>query len=98
MSCLLKFHLKIYVKLRVGESYHDKTSLMVQLEKKPPAMQETRVQSLSREDPLEQAMVTHPSILAWRLPWTQELEELQSTGLQSRTRLRDFPFTFTMII
>ena len=41
-----------------------------------PARQETRVQSLGWEDPLEKVMVTHCSILAWRLPWTEELGEL----------------------
>ena len=46
------------------------------------AMQETRVLSLSREDPLEKGMVTHPSILAWGIPWTEEPVGLQSTGLQ----------------
>ena len=50
-----------------------------------PAMQETQetqVQSLSQEDPLEEGMATHSSILAWRLPWTEEPEGLQSMGLQ----------------
>ena len=46
-----------------------------------PAMQETRVQSLGGEDPLEKKMVTHFSILAWRIPWTEEPGRLQSTGL-----------------
>ena len=51
-----------------------------------PAMQETqetRVQSLGREDPLEDAMVTHSSILAWRIPLTEEPRGLQSMGSQS---------------
>ena len=47
--------------------------------KNVPAMQETWVQSLGREDLLEKGMATHSSILAWRIPWT---EELQSMGLQ----------------
>ena len=47
-------------------------SLMAQRVKNPPAMQETRVQCLSQEDPLEEEMTTHPSILAWRIPWTEE--------------------------
>ena len=47
-----------------------------------PAMQETQVWSLGREDPLEKEMATHPSILAWRFPWTEEPGELQSTGSQ----------------
>ena len=47
-----------------------------------PAMQETWVQSLSREDPLEEGMATHSRILAWRIPWTEEPGGLQSMGLQ----------------
>ena len=47
-----------------------------------PAMQETWVQSLSQEDPLEKGMVTPSSILAWRIPWTEELGRLQSMGSQ----------------
>ena len=39
----------------------------------PPAMQETQVRSLGQEDPLEEGMATHSSILAWRTPWTEEL-------------------------
>ena len=45
-------------------------------------MQETQVWSLGREDPLEKGMVTHSSILAWRIPWTEEPGGLQSVGLQ----------------
>ena len=47
-----------------------------------PVMQETRVQSLSWEDSLEEGMVTHSSILAWRIPWTEEPGGLQSRGSQ----------------
>ena len=47
-----------------------------------PAMQETQVRSLGREDPLEKDMATHSSILAWRTPWTEEPGGLQSTGSQ----------------
>ena len=47
-----------------------------------PAMQETRVRSLGQEDPLEKGMSTHSSILAWRIPWTEEPGGLQSMGLQ----------------
>ena len=46
------------------------------------AMQETQVQFLGWEDPLEKAMATHPSILAWRIPWTEEPGKLQSMGSQ----------------
>ena len=45
-------------------------------------MRETQVQSLGQEDPLEKEMVTHSSILAWKIPWTEEPGRLQSTGLQ----------------
>ena len=48
--------------------------------KKLPAMQETGVRSLGWEDPLEKSMVTHSSILAWRIPWTEESGGLQSMG------------------
>ena len=47
-----------------------------------PAMQETQVLSLSREDPLEKEMATHSSILAWRIPWTEEPGRLKSMGSQ----------------
>ena len=47
-----------------------------------PAVQETEVQSLGQEDPMEKEMATHSSILAWRIPWTEEPGRLQSTGLQ----------------
>ena len=57
-------------------------SLVAQMKKHLPAMQETQVQSLGQEDPLEKQMATHSSILAWRLPWTEEPGGLQSTGLQ----------------
>ena len=50
-------------------------------------MQEAQVQSLGREDPLEKEMATHSSILAWRIPWTEEPGGLESMGLQSQTRL-----------
>ena len=46
------------------------------------AMRETRVRSLGRKDPLEKGMATHSSILAWRIPWTEEPDGLRSTGLK----------------
>ena len=52
-----------------------------------PAMQETWVQSRGQEDPLEKNMPTHSSILAWRIPWSEEPGGLQSMGLQSRRQL-----------
>ena len=50
--------------------------------KNPPAMPETRVQSLGQEDPLEEEMATHSSVLAWRIPWTEEPGGLQCMGSQ----------------
>ena len=55
---------------------------MAQRVKNPPAMRETWVQSLGQEDLLEEGMATHCSILAWRIPWTEEPSGLQSTGSQ----------------
>ena len=57
-------------------------SLIAQLVKNLPAMQETWVQSLGWDDPLEKRMATHSSMLAWRIPWTEEPGRLQSMGLQ----------------
>ena len=56
--------------------------LVGQMVKNSPAMQETQVQTLGREDPLEDGMSTHSSILTWRIPWTEEPGGLQSMGLQ----------------
>ena len=60
-------------------------SLVAQRLKHLPGMRETRVRSLGREDPLEEGMATHSSVLAWRIPWTEEPGGLQSVGLQSQT-------------
>ena len=57
-------------------------SFVAQLVKNPPAMWETWVQSLGGEDPLEKEMATHSSILAWKIPWTEEPGRLQPTGSQ----------------
>ena len=57
-------------------------SLVAQTVKNPLAMQETQVWSLGQEDPLKKGMATHPSILAWRIPWTEEPGGLQSVGVQ----------------
>ena len=56
--------------------------------KNPPAVQETQVQSLGWEDPLEEDMATHTRILAWRVSWTEEPAGLQSIGHKSRTQLK----------
>ena len=50
--------------------------------KNPPAVQEMQAPFLGGEDPLEEEMATHSSILAWEIPWTEEPGRLQSTGLQ----------------
>ena len=55
---------------------------MVQTVMRLPTMGETRVQSLGWEDPLEKAMATHSSILAWKIPWTKEPGGLQCMGSQ----------------
>ena len=55
---------------------------MVQWVKRLPAMWETQVQSLGREDPLEKEMATHSSMLAWKIPWMEEPGRLQSMGSQ----------------
>ena len=64
----------------------DGASLVAQTVKNPFAMQETQVQSLGWEDPpLEKGMATHSSILAWRIPWTEEPGGIQSMESQSWT-------------
>ena len=57
-------------------------SLLLVAQNGKPAIQETRVQSLGREDPLEKEMATHSSILVWKIPWTEEPGGLQSMGSQ----------------
>ena len=73
-------------------------SVVAQRIKHLPAMQETRVRFLGWEDPLEKEMATHSSILAWRIPWTEEPGGLQSTGSQRvghdwATSLTQIPWT-----
>ena len=60
-------------------------SLVAQKIKSLPAMRETQVQSLGWEDPLKKGKATHSSILAWKIPWTEEPDSLQSMELQSQT-------------
>ena len=64
-------------------SIHTHTSLIAQLVKNLSAMQETRVWLLGQEDPLDKEMAPHFSILAWRIPWTEESGGLQSIGFSS---------------
>ena len=60
-------------------------------------MKETWLQSLGQEDPLEKGMATHSGILAWRIPWTEELGGLQSMGSQSQTRMNHERFRFSHV-
>ena len=73
--------------------------LMAQMVKSLSAMHGTQVQSLGQEDPLEKGMLTHSSILAWRIPWTEEPGRLQSLGSQrvghnwtSKTHKKEWTF------
>ena len=67
--------------------------------KRLPAMWEARVRFLGREDPLEKEMAIHSSTLAWKIPWMEEPDRLQSMGLQSQTRLSDvLPYTYIPLI
>ena len=59
-----------------------RASLVAQIVKNLPAVQETWVQFLGQEDPLEKGMATHSSILTWRMPWTEEPGRLRSIGSQ----------------
>ena len=65
-------------------------SLVAQMVKHLPTMLETRVWSLDREVLLEKEMAIHSSFLAWKIPWTEEPDRLQSMGSQSQTGLSDF--------
>ena len=84
-NSLLAFQTKAPILSSNGSNFH---SLVTQTIKNPPAMQETQVQSLGgvrslgQEDPLEKGMATQSSILAWRIPWTEEPGGLQSMGSQ----------------
>ena len=69
-----------------------RASLVAQMVKNPPAMQETWIRSLGWEDPLEKGVATHFSILAWKIPRTEEPGGPQSMGLQ---RVRHDSMTFT---
>ena len=67
-------------------------SLVAQMVKCLPAMQETQVRSLDQEDPLEKEIATHFNTLAWKIPWMEEPSRLQSMRSQSWTRLSNFTF------
>ena len=62
---------------------------MAQVVKNRSVMQETQVQSLDQEVPLEKGMATHSSIVAWRIPWAEEPDGLQSLGSKNQIQLSD---------
>ena len=63
-------------------AHKERASLVAQMVKRLPAMWETQVRFLGREDPLEKEMAIHSSTLAWKIPWTEEPDRLQSMGSQ----------------
>ena len=72
----------VSLKVFLSPSQGNSSSLVAQMEKNQPAMQESWIRSLAQEDHLKKGMATHPSILAWRIPWTEEPDGLQSMGSQ----------------
>ena len=73
-------------------------SLVTQMVKNPPAMWKNWVRSLGWEDPLEESMVNHSSILAWKIPWTEDPGRLQSMGLQGVRHNRTTMHTHKLIL
>ena len=71
-------------------------ALVVQMVKNVPAMQETQVQSLGQENPLEKQIATHSSIFAWRIPWTEELGGL--LGLPVATLLQHHWTSYLLVL
>ena len=69
----------------------------VSVVKNLPAKQEIRVQPLGQEDPLEKEMATHSGILAWKIPWTEEPDRLQSMGSQRVGQAERLHFHFILI-
>ena len=80
--CVGFHHISTWISQQYMKSSTFLASLEAQRLKRLPPMQATWVWSLGWEDPLEKEMATHASILAWRIPWTEELGRLQSTGSQ----------------
>ena len=72
--------------------YETVASLVAQTVKRLPAMQETRVWFLGWEDPLEKEMEIHSSTLAWKIPWKEEPDRLQSTGRKESDRTERLHF------
>ena len=74
--------------INVSNQYVIHLKIIAQLVKNLPTMQETWVQSLGQEDPLEEGMAIHSSILAWRIPWTEEPSGLVHGVTKNRTQLK----------
>ena len=70
---------------------------MAQMINNPPAMQETWVPSLGQDDSMEKGMATHSSVLAWRIPWTEEPGRLQSVGLKESDMIEWLSNTHTIV-
>ena len=80
-------HIYIYIYIHIHiHIYIKRASLVAQIVKNLPAMQEIQVQSLDQEDPLEKGITTQSSIPAWRIPWTEEPGGLQSVGSQKESQ------------
>ena len=71
--------------------------LVAQMAKNPPAMQETWVRSLDQEDPLEKGMATNSSIIAWRIPWTEEPGGLQLQGCKESDKTEQLTLSLSYI-
>ena len=82
----IAMNIGVQISVFLGPTFNSEVELLNHIDfpgvKCLPAMWETRVLSLGWEDPLEKEMATHSSILAWRIPWTEEPGGLQSMGLQ----------------
>ena len=78
----------LYMGLTVLQHVGSSAPLVAQMVKTLPAMQETRVRSLGGELPLEKGMATHSSILAWRIPWTEEPRSLAGYSQKASQRVR----------
>ena len=83
-GCVNRCNKRVSFVIAIDEDLHTPVGFLVaQTVKNLPAVQETWVQSPGWEDPLEKGMAIHSSILAWRIPWTEEPGRLQFMGLQS---------------
>ena len=79
---IIKCYFKYFQFLGFNSDMVNRASLVAHWVKHLPTIQETRVRSLGREDPLEKEMATHSSTLAWKIPWSEKPGRLQSMGSQ----------------